>query len=68
MLAASNGRTSQHIGALFDAADTVRPVMDLALLSGVWTSQEGVKGGYAAIGFIDMETHLMESNNQYQSH
>lgn len=68
VIATSNGKQSQHIDALNKAVEKVKPGTNLGLLSGVWTSEEGVKGELTAAGFVEAKTYLIESEVSYQNH
>lgn len=56
-----------NIDALRDAVEKVRPGTNLTLLPEAWTSEAGVKGQLTTTGFVDVETHLVESSISYQS-
>lgn len=68
VIATANGKSSQHVDALSAAMESVRPGTNLALLSGVWTSEAGVKEELESTGFVDVETYLVDSEIKYENH
>ncbi|RMZ86889.1 hypothetical protein DV736_g5879, partial [Chaetothyriales sp. CBS 134916] len=68
IVALSSGKSSEHIDALGEAVEKIRPGTHLTLLSGAWASEVGVKEELEATGFVDVETHLVASSMSYQSH
>lgn len=68
VVASSNGKQSQHVDAINEAVETIRPGTNLRLLQGPWTSEAGVKGLLEAAGFTDVETILVPSTMPYESH
>ncbi|RMZ85433.1 hypothetical protein DV737_g875, partial [Chaetothyriales sp. CBS 132003] len=68
VIALSSGKSSEHIDALGEAVEKIRPGTHLTLLTGVWASEVGVKKELEAAGFVDVETHLVASSMGYQSH
>lgn len=67
-VATMNGKTMQHIDAIGEAVEEIRPGTHLKLLSGAWTSEEGIKGEFEAAGFGDVQTLLVEAEMDYESH
>ncbi|KIW81363.1 hypothetical protein Z517_04388 [Fonsecaea pedrosoi CBS 271.37] len=67
-LALSSGKGGQHLDALQDAVEHVRPGTHLRLTREPWASEEGVRKELEATGFVDVETFLLESEVQYKDH
>jgi ubiquinone/menaquinone biosynthesis C-methylase UbiE len=68
VIACTSGQSSQHIDALNKAVGDIEPGTNFNLLSGPWTSEEGVKEELARAGFVEIETHLVESSIRYETH
>lgn len=68
VLALSSGKNSQHIDALHDAVEIIRPGTNLQLLQEPWASEAGVKNELEASGFVDTETFLVEAEIRYETH
>lgn len=68
VIALTCGKSSQHIDALCDAVEAVRPGTNLKLLKEPWSSEEGVKTELEATGFVNVETHLHETSINYTDH
>ncbi|OAL17810.1 hypothetical protein AYO22_11338 [Fonsecaea multimorphosa] len=68
VLALSSGKDSQHIDALQQAVEQVRPGTHLNIMSGPWFSKEGVENELLETGFVDVETMLVESVLHYTEH
>lgn len=63
----TSGKTSQHVGALCDAVESVKPGTNLQLFKAPWSTEEGVEGELRASGFEVMETYLVGSTISYTS-
>lgn len=68
VIALTNGKSSQHIDALCNAVEAVRPSTNLKLLKEPWSSEEGVRAELEATGFVHVETHLHDTSISYTSH
>lgn len=68
VIALTSGKSSQHIDALCDAVETVKPGTNLKLLKEPWSSEDGVRGELEATGFVNVETHLHDTSINYTSH
>ncbi|OAP60387.1 hypothetical protein AYL99_05389 [Fonsecaea erecta] len=68
VLALSSGKGSQHLDALQDAVEHIRPGTHLRLTREPWASEEGVRKELEDTGFVDVETFLIESEIQYKDH
>lgn len=67
-LAISGGRGSQHLDALHDAVEVVRPGTNLQMIQEPWASEAGVKSELEAAGFGDVETFVVDSVMKYERH
>ena len=65
VLGMTSGHRSQHIEAIHDAMEAVRPGTNLQLLQEPWCSERGVRGELEATGFVDIETFLVETTMNY---
>jgi SAM-dependent methyltransferase len=68
MLATSSGKCSEHLDALHDAVEAVRPGTNLQLIREPWTSEQGVQSELEACGFTDVETFAIETEMRYEAH
>jgi len=68
VLALSSGKGSQHLDALHDAVEVIRPGSNFHLLQEPWASEAGVKGELEACGFVDTEAFPVESEMRYEKH
>lgn len=68
VLAMTTGKGSQHIDALCDAVEKVRPGTQLKLLREPWNSEDALKQELETIGFVDAETFLVASDMKYENH
>lgn len=68
VLAMSTGKGSQHIDALCDAVEKVRPGTNLKMFREPWNSEGSVKQELKTIGFVDAETFVVESEMKYENH
>jgi SAM-dependent methyltransferase len=68
VVASMNGMKVEHIDAINEAVEVIRPGTNLQLLKGVWTSEDGVKGELERAGFVNVEVKVSESRIEYESH
>lgn len=68
VLATSGGSWSQHLDALQDAVEVIRPGTNLRLIRPNWATEAGVKNELETAGFGAVETFLIESEMQYKTH
>lgn len=59
---------SQHIHALQNAVETVRPGTNLRMIKEAWSSEELIRGELEATGFVDVETFFVAAEMPYESH
>jgi ubiquinone/menaquinone biosynthesis C-methylase UbiE len=68
VLALSSGSGSQHITALQNAVERIRPGTNLKMIREEWSSESNIRNELLATSFTDIETFSMESELPYTDH
>lgn len=68
ILASSTGCGSQHIDAMEQALESVRPGTNLKMIREDWATEDAVQAQFRDSGFEDIETFVVDSEMSFQNH
>lgn len=68
VIALTSGKSSQHVDALCNSVETVKPGTHLKLLKEPWSSEDGVRAELETARFVNIEIHLHDTSISYTSH
>lgn len=65
--ALTTSQSAQHVTALQDAFERVKPGTNLQMLKEPWSSVDGLKRELEAVGFVDVEVVTIETEMKYDT-